>query len=75
MLATGKTHSVREFCGEAFRYAGLVWADHVVLDERYLRPAEIDVLCGDASKARERLGWEPTVGFKELVRLMVDADA
>src|SRR5260221_13658110 len=75
VLATGATHSVRDFLKEAFGHAGLVWSDHVVFDERYLRPAEVDVLCGDASKARELLGWKPTVGFRELGRLMVDADA
>ncbi len=74
VLATGETHSVREFLDEAFGYAGLDWNDHVSVDPRYFRPAEVDVLMGDASKARERLGWEPAVRFQELVRMMVDAD-
>jgi GDPmannose 4,6-dehydratase len=74
VIATGETHSVREFLEEAFSYAGLKWRDHVVLDAKYLRPAEVDVLLGDPTKARATLGWKPRVGFKELVRLMVDAD-
>jgi GDPmannose 4,6-dehydratase len=74
VLATGETHSVEEFLEEAFSYAGLDWHDYVRFDERYLRPAEVDLLIGDASKAREKLGWEPTVRFPELVRMMVDAD-
>jgi GDPmannose 4,6-dehydratase len=74
VIATGQTHSVREFLEEAFSYAGLEWRDHVVLDAKYLRPAEVDVLLGDPTKARATLGWNPRVGFKELVRLMVDAD-
>ncbi|HVS84826.1 MAG TPA: GDP-mannose 4,6-dehydratase [Gaiellaceae bacterium] len=74
VLATGETHSVREFLDEAFGYAGLDWRQHVTTDERYLRPAEVDVLIGDASKAKEKLDWEPTVRFPELVRMMVDAD-
>lgn len=74
VVATGKTHSVQEFCEEAFGYVGLDWRDYVVQDPRYMRPAEVDVLVGDASKARRVLGWEPRVTFEELVRLMVDAD-
>ena len=74
VLATGETHSVREFLEEAFGYAGLDWQQYVRLDERYLRPAEVDLLIGDYSKARAKLGWEPTVRFPELVRMMVDAD-
>jgi GDPmannose 4,6-dehydratase len=74
VLATGETHSVREFLEEAFGYAGLDWNDYVVIDPRYFRPAEVDHLIGDYSKARERLGWEPTVRFEELVRMMVDHD-
>jgi len=65
---------VREFLEEAFSYAGLDWRKHVVHDARYLRPAEVDLLIGDASKARRKLGWQPKTTFKELVRLMVDAD-
>jgi GDPmannose 4,6-dehydratase len=74
VLATGETHSVREFLDEAFGYAGLDWNEYVTIDERYFRPAEVDVLLGDASKAKAELGWEPTVRFEELVRLMVDHD-
>jgi GDPmannose 4,6-dehydratase len=74
LLATGETHSVREFLDEAFRYAGLEWEKYVKIDKRYFRPAEVDALLGDASKARARLGWEPSVRFPELVRMMVDHD-
>jgi GDPmannose 4,6-dehydratase len=74
VVATGETHSVRELCEVAFSRVGLDWSDHVVVDERYLRPAEVDLLVGDASKARRDLGWVPKVQFKELVELMVDAD-
>ena len=74
VLATGETHSVEEFLETAFCYAGLDWHDYVRIDERYFRPAEVDALIGDYSKARERLGWEPTVRFDELVRMMVDHD-
>jgi len=74
VLATGETHSVREFLDEAFGYAGLEWEKYVKIDERYFRPAEVDVLLGNASKAREKLGWEPNVRFAGLVRMMVDHD-
>lgn len=74
VIATGETHSVREFVEEAFSYAGLNWQDHVKFDERFLRPAEVDVLVGDYSKAKTKLGWEPKTKFKDLVHLMVDAD-
>ncbi|MGH2933683.1 MAG: GDP-mannose 4,6-dehydratase [Gaiellaceae bacterium] len=74
VLATGETHSVEEFLDAAFGYAALDWRDYVKLDERYLRPAEVDLLIGDYSKAKESLGWEPTVRFDELVRMMVDHD-
>ena len=74
VVATGETHSVREFCEEAFAYAGLEWGDYVKVDPKYLRAAEVDVLLGDPGKARRALGWEPRVTFKQLVRLMVDAD-
>jgi GDPmannose 4,6-dehydratase len=74
VLATGETHSVREFLDEAFGYAGLDWHEYVAIDERYFRPAEVDVLLGDASKAKQKLGWEPAVRFDELVRMMVDHD-
>jgi GDPmannose 4,6-dehydratase len=74
VIATGETHSVREFLDEAAGLLGIDWGEVVEIDARYFRPAEVDELCGDASKARERLGWEPNVTFKELVRLMVEAD-
>jgi GDPmannose 4,6-dehydratase len=74
VVATGETHSVREFLEEAFSYVGLHWQDYVKVDPKYLRPAEVDILLGDPAKARARLGWTPRVTFKELVRLMVDAD-
>ena len=74
VVATNETHSVREFCAEAFALLDLDWERYVRLDKRYERPAEVDLLIGDASKARQRLGWEPRVRFKELVRLMVEAD-
>jgi GDPmannose 4,6-dehydratase len=74
VLATGEMHSVRELLDEAFGYADLDWHEHVKVDARYFRPTEVDLLLGDASKARERLGWEPKVRFEELVRMMVDHD-
>ena len=74
VVATGETHSVREFLEESFSYAGLDWKKYVELDPRYLRPSEVDLLIGDSGKARRQLQWEPKVKFKELVRLMVDAD-
>jgi GDPmannose 4,6-dehydratase len=74
VIATGESHSVREFGEEAFAYAGLDWQACVEVDTRYFRPSEVDALRGDASKAREVLGWKPKTGFRELVHLMVDAD-
>jgi GDPmannose 4,6-dehydratase len=74
VIATGETHSVREFLELAFSYVNLNWQDYVEFDERYLRPAEVDLLIGDATKAREKLGWTPSVSFEELVALMVEAD-
>lgn len=74
VVATGETHSVREFLDEAFGCAGLDWNRYVERDSRYLRPTEVDYLQGDNTKARTRLGWQPKVGFKELVRMMVDHD-
>jgi GDPmannose 4,6-dehydratase len=74
VVATGETHSVREFLEEAFSHVGLHWQDHVKVDPKYFRPAEVDLLLGDPAKARTALGWKPSVSFKELVRLMVDAD-
>jgi GDPmannose 4,6-dehydratase len=74
VIATGEAHSVREFLDEAFGYLQLDWREFVEIDPRYYRPAEVDYLQGDASKAKQKLGWEPKVRFRELVRLMVDAD-
>lgn len=74
VLATGEGITVRQFLEIAFDHAGLNWEDHVRFDERYLRPTEVDALIGDASKAREELGWIPTVDGRHLARLMVDAD-
>ncbi len=74
VVASGETHSVQEFCELAFARAGLAWRDHVVVDPQFVRPAEVDVLLGDAAKARARLGWKPRVSFHELVTMMVDAD-
>jgi GDPmannose 4,6-dehydratase len=74
VIATGETHSVREFLEVAFDHAGLDWKKHVEIDPRYYRPAEVDLLIGDCSKARKKLGWEPKTKFVELTKLMVDAD-
>jgi GDPmannose 4,6-dehydratase len=74
VIATGETHSVREFLDEAFGYLNLDWKQYVDIDSRYYRPAEVELLLGDATKARQRLGWEPKVSFKELIKLMVDFD-
>ena len=74
VIATGESHSVREFLEEAFSFAGLDWRDHVEIDPKYYRPSEVDLLVGDASKAKNMLGWEPKTRFKDLVRLMVTAD-
>ena len=74
VIASGESHSVREFLAAAFGHLGLRWEDHVVVDERFLRPAEVDVLVGDGGKARRVLGWEPVVGFADLVVMMVESD-
>lgn len=74
VLATNETHSIREFLDAAFSYVNLDWHDYVKFDERYLRPAEVELLIGDSSKARNVLGWKPSVSFDELVKLMVDSD-
>ena len=74
VICTGETHSVREFCEVAFGHAGLNWEDHVVIDEAFFRPAEVDLLVGDATKAEELLGWKPGTSFETLVTMMVDAD-
>jgi len=74
VVCTGETHSVREFCQVAFGHLGLDWEAHVVVDEEFIRPAEVDLLVGDASRAAKVLGWSPTVDFEGLVTMMVDAD-
>lgn len=74
VIATGEMHSVRDFLNAAGEHLGLDWEAHVEIDPRYYRPAEVDALCGDPTKAREELGWEPSVTFDELVHIMVDAD-
>ncbi|MCY4605077.1 MAG: GDP-mannose 4,6-dehydratase [Gemmatimonadetes bacterium] len=74
VVATGTSRTIGEFCEVAFAHVGLDWRQYVVVDERFLRPAEVHTLLGDATKAREKLGWEPEVGFEEMVRQMVDWD-
>ena len=74
VIATGETHSVKEFLGLAFQCVNLDWNDYVEIDPRYYRPSEVDLLVGDAGKARRKLGWEPKIRFADLVRLMVEAD-
>lgn len=75
VIAAGESHSVREFLAEAFQYAGFGdWKPYVEIDPRYFRPAEVEVLIGDAKKAKEKLGWQPKIKFKELIRIMIDAD-
>lgn len=74
VIATGEDRTIREFCEIAFGAAGLNWEDHVVLDKRFLRPAEVEVLKGDPTKAKTELGWKPEVSFEEMVRLMVERD-
>jgi GDPmannose 4,6-dehydratase len=74
VIASGETHSVREFVDEAFGYVGLDWQKHVVTDPAFIRPAEVDLLVGDPSKARKKFGWKPDVDFRGLIHMMVDAD-
>lgn len=74
VIATNETHSIREFLDLAFKHVNLDWHEYVEFDERYLRPAEVELLIGDSTKARKQLGWEPSVTFEELVKLMVDSD-
>ena len=74
VIATGEMHNIREFLELAFSRAGLDWRDHVVSDPRFFRPAEVDRLVGDFSKARQKLGWQPTTSFEELANMMVDSD-
>jgi len=72
--ACGETHSIRELCEIAFGHAGLDWTDYVVQDDRFYRPAEVDLLIGDPARARDALGWAPRTSFAALVEMMVDAD-
>jgi GDPmannose 4,6-dehydratase len=74
VIATGETHAVQEFLGEAFSHLGLDWREFVKTDPKYYRPAEVDLLVGNANKAKTKLGWEAKTRFKELVRLMAEAD-
>ena len=74
MVASGETHSVRELCQIAFDIVGLHWEDHVVVDERFIRPAEVDLLVGDPKRAVTELGWQREVDFTQLVEMMVEAD-
>ncbi|MGQ4648251.1 GDP-mannose 4,6-dehydratase [Lyngbya aestuarii] len=74
VVATGETHSIRKFLDIAFKYVNLDWHDYVEFDPRYLRPAEVELLIGDPTKAKQKLGWEPSVTFEQLVNLMVDSD-
>jgi GDPmannose 4,6-dehydratase len=74
VLGTGESHSIEEFVSEAFGYVGLDWNEYVEIDAKYFRPAEVDYLLADSAKARSLLGWEPRVGFRDLVHIMVDAD-
>jgi GDPmannose 4,6-dehydratase len=74
VIATGETHTVRELCQEAFGHLDLDYQQYVEIDPRYFRPAEVDLLIGDPTKAKTKLGWQPQVTFKELVRIMTEAD-
>jgi GDPmannose 4,6-dehydratase len=74
VIATGEMHTVREFVEAVFSQVGLDWREHVEIDPRYFRPTEVDELCGDASKAAEKLGWRPQTGFLQIVRLMLGSD-
>jgi GDPmannose 4,6-dehydratase len=74
VIATNQSHTVRELCEIAFAHAGLDWQEHVVVDPKFVRPAEVDLLIGNPAKAKAKLGWEPTVSFRQLVQMMVDAD-
>jgi GDPmannose 4,6-dehydratase len=74
VLAPGKMHSVRDLLETAFAVVGLSWEQYVEIDPKFIRPAEVDCLCGNAAKARQKLGWEPTVTFQELIKMMVLAD-
>jgi GDPmannose 4,6-dehydratase len=74
VVATGQTNTVKDFCRHAFEHADLNWEDHVQVDSTFFRPADVNALCGNPAKAHRVLGWQPEVGFRELVEMMVDAD-
>ena len=74
VIATGEAHSVREFCGLAFDIVGLDWQEYVKVDKRFMRPLDVNYLCGDYSKAKKKLGWKPKTKFKQLVKIMVKED-
>jgi GDPmannose 4,6-dehydratase len=74
VVATGETYSIRQFLDVAFNHVNMKWQDYVEFDERYLRPAEVELLIGDPAKAKQQLGWEPSITFEQLVTLMVEAD-
>jgi len=74
VISTGETHSVRELCEIAFSHLDLDYNDYVIVDPKFSRPADVDLLVGDSRKAREKLGWKPEVTFEELIKMMVDAD-
>jgi len=74
VISTGETHSIEKLVETAFTHVGLEWKDYVVIDPKFVRPAEVDLLLGDSSRAREKLKWEPKVKFEELIRMMVDFD-
>jgi GDPmannose 4,6-dehydratase len=74
VISTGETYSVKQFLQEAFGYLNMDWKKYVEIDKRYFRPTEVDLLIGNSAKARKKLNWKPKVGFKELVRMMVDSD-
>ncbi|MBU2599498.1 GDP-mannose 4,6-dehydratase, partial [bacterium] len=74
VIGTGQTHSIKEFLQEAFSYVGLNWKDYIEIDMRYFRPTEVEFLHADITKAKEKLKWQPKIGFKDLVKIMVDSD-
>ena len=74
VISTGETHSIEKLVETAFTHVGLEWKDYVVIDPKFVRPAEVDLLLGDSRRAREKLKWEPKIKFEELIRMMVDFD-
>ena len=74
VIGTGQTHSIKEFLEEAFSYVGLNWEDYIEIDMRYFRPTEVEFLHANIAKAKERLRWQPSIGFRDLVKIMVDSD-